>query len=315
MFWGVALIGLGVVFLLRETGTIDFEYFSNFTWMLVFGTAGILFLISYFVTGVEYWWWLFPALIFIGVSATIGLGDTALGNVITGAPILAGVAVPFLVAYATDKENKKWALIPAWVMIVLTGVVLFGSYVHGNLLATVILLSIALPFLLVYVYNRSQKWALIPFAAISIVSIIPLMEEILPGSSFEIVLMVVFSVPFFVVYFLSRKNWWALIPAGVFASIGLALTAEHFHLGGSTTGAVIIGGIGLTFGLLWLLRKEHQTDWAKFPAAGLLAATPLILVIGDRTSLIGPALLVVVGLAVIIYSLLHRKKDSYEMSE
>ena len=312
LFWGVILIGLGMIFFLRETGAVDFENFSNLTWVLIFGISGLFFLTTYFVIGVENWGWLFPALIFIGVSAVIALENTPIGTAITGAPILACIAVPFLVAYATDPEKRKWALIPAWAMIVLTGVVLFESYVSGNLLATIILLSIALPFLVVYVYNRKQKWALIPFAAISVVSIIPLMEEVLPGSSFEIVLMVVFSVPFIVVYLFSRKNWWALIPGGVFASIALALTAEHFYLKGSITGAVIVAGVGLTFGLLWLLRKEHQTDWAKYPAAGLLAASPLILLIEDRTSILGPAVLVMVGLIVIIYSLMKKQAEPPE---
>ena len=315
IFWGIVLIGMGVLFFLLEGGMVDFENFSNLTWSLIFGVSGLFFLITYFINGMDKWTWLFPALGSIGVSVTIGLQNTSIGNILSGAPILACIAAPFLVAYTIDPEKKKWALIPAWAMIVLAGVVLFERYLGGNLLAMIILFNIALPFLLVYIFDRSRKWALIPFATISVVSIIPLMEEILPSSSFEIVLMVVFAIPFIVVYLYSRKNWWALIPAGVFASIGLALTAEHFGLKESIIGAIIIAGFGLTFGLLWVLRKEHQTDWAKYPAAGLLAVTPLILVIGDRTSIIGPAVLVAVGLAVIIYSLMQRKKIPSEKKE
>ena len=102
-----------------------------------------------------------------------------------------------------------------------------------------------------------------------------------------VVVMAMFSLPFLVVFFWSKKNWWALIPAGVFLSIAVVVLLATNHIGtngeqGSLPPAVMMAGIGTTFGILWLMRHSQPTFWAKYPALGLYAAALLALFTGER---------------------------------
>lgn len=147
LFWGLVLVAAGVVFYLREIGMVDFEVFSAAVWAAIFGVLAFFFLLTYLVKGVEHWGWLFPALIFGAVALTIAADGTALGDTLSGAPILLSIAIPFMVAYLLDPQNRRWALIPAWVMVVLTAVIFLEPHVNGNLMGAMVLFGIGLPFL------------------------------------------------------------------------------------------------------------------------------------------------------------------------
>ena len=106
-FWGIILVAAGIAFYLREVGILNFELLSSTTWALVFGVLAFFFLLTYFLKGITHWGWLFPALIFGSVSLTIGTSDTPLGAMLSGAPILLSIAVPFIVAYFLDPQNRR----------------------------------------------------------------------------------------------------------------------------------------------------------------------------------------------------------------
>lgn len=305
IFWGIVLIALGSVFLLNEWGVIQLYGWSNLIWALVFGVAAAFFLTTYLLKNGQEWGWLFPATILAGIALLIGLEGTRLGHVLSATPVLLGVAAPFMVAYFRDPESKRWALIPSWVFFVVSAIVLFERYLNGNLMGALVLYSIALPFLYVYVTDRSRQWALIPFIALAVVGTIPLLGIFVSGAWFDVAVVLLMAIPFFVVYFWAKKNWWALIPAGVFASIAVGLLIERiFHV--PFPAGIFLGGLGLTFGALWLLREKYFTDWAKYPALVLLGIAAIVLLTEEATSLVGPIVLVVVGLAVLIISLLKR---------
>ena len=91
----------------------------------------------------------------------------------------------------------------------------------------------------------------------------------------------------------SKKGWWAIIPGGLFASLGLVSVLETLiphedypSLQNTTTLGVfmwvLLLGWAATFGYLWLLRKTQPTEWAKYPAAGLLALAVVALTLGSR---------------------------------
>jgi len=45
---------------------------------------------------------------------------------------------------------------------------------------------------------------------------------------------------------------------------------------------VLFLGLAATFGVLWLLRKNQPTGWAKYPAASLLALAVLAFILGSH---------------------------------
>lgn len=70
-FWGILLILGGGLFLAQNLGYL--EEFSATTWMYIFIGASVLFFVTYFVSGLQHWGWLFPACIFGGLATTIWL--------------------------------------------------------------------------------------------------------------------------------------------------------------------------------------------------------------------------------------------------
>ena len=101
IFWSIVMITAGVVFLLRETGVIDFDQFPPAVWAFSFAILSGFFFLTYFLQGVRDWGWLFPATIFAALALIIGSSGTALGEFISGAPIMLAVAIPFLVVFST----------------------------------------------------------------------------------------------------------------------------------------------------------------------------------------------------------------------
>ena len=309
IFWGIVLVGLGILFLLNEMEMIELQNLSDLVWTLIFGVIAAFFFITYFLKNKQEWGWLFPATICTGIALVIGLDGTGIGRMLSGAPIMLGIAAPFLVAYLSDPRSKQWALIPTWVLTVIAGVILLERYMNGNLVGALVLYSIALPFLYAYLTDKSRQWALIPFTVLSVIGTIPLLGLFVSGAWFDVVVVSILAVPFFAVYFWSKKNWWALIPAGVFTSIALGLFIEQlFHV--EFPAEIFLGGLGLTFGILWLLREKYSTDWAKYPSLALLGVAGIVLVTEETTSLVGPVVLVVVGIAILVVSLLQRSRKS-----
>lgn len=316
IFWGIILIAAGVLFMLNNMGILNFQYWLNTTWALIFGAVAVLFLITYLLQGVRNWGWLFPVTISAGIALVIGLNDTVLGRQIGGAPILAAVALPFLIAFFTDSQKNKWALIPAWVMTVITAIVFLADKGNGNLVGALVLYSTGLPFLVVYLTDKNRKWALIPFGVMTAIGTIPLLQAFVKGPAFDLLAVAVFAVAFIIVYVYSRKNWWALIPAGVFSSItlGLAIT-EIFRV--PFPAEVFLAGMGLTFGVLWFMRSKYPTDWAKIPAVVLLVIAMVVILSRHLTDLFGPVVLITAGAFVLILNYLKngKKMDDSEKEE
>jgi hypothetical protein len=315
-FWGAILILAGAYFLARNVG-----YFSNIpdgVWKFIFAGASLLFFSTWLVNGAQNWGWLFPACITAGLSMTILLGEIGNLGSVTGTPILFSIAVPFIVAYLFDRKKNLWALIPAWVMSVISLITLLADRVNGNWIGTLVLYSIGLPFLVVYLMDRKNWWALIPAGVMAVVGTFPLLGTVLTGVYMDIAVMLLFAIPFLVVFFWSKNNWWALIPAGVFMSIALLITllklrvvAENDQSG--IPSAIIMAGIGLTFGILWLLRNIRPTSWAKYPARVLFAAAILAFFTGDRFKLFWPMVLIIVG--VVMLSSYFLRKPNKQLDE
>jgi hypothetical protein len=301
LFWGLALILAGGLFLAENMGLV--KSFSIQFWMAAFGCASLLFFVSYFLSGIREWGWLFPACIFAALALTLWLVEANFDNAVIGAPIVAGVGIPFLVGFALDRRKNWGALIPAWVLGTITIILFMVDQVAGEAIGSLVLFAIALPFLAVYVINRSQSWALIPAYALAAVGCIPLLTLVVDGEVIGAFVNFAIAAPFFVIYFSAKHRWWALIPAGLLVAIGLTALASGSAFfsaeRSSWVGAIFLLGSGATFGSLWLRRESAPTAWALYPSVVLCAIALIVLIFGAGYHLLWALLIIAAGVFLI----------------
>ena len=161
--------------------------------------------------------------------------------------VFSGLAA--LVVYLSDRSDG-WLLLTAYILLVIAGLVtlITLNLLPDEFVAVYVLLSVALPFLGVFLRDRSQWWALIPAYVLLAVALMNWLMEagilsdlLVPGY-----VMFAVAIPFFVVYGRNTKQWWALIPAGILTVIGIV-----FFI--SETAVQYIGAVLLVVTGLWIL--------------------------------------------------------------
>ena len=351
VFWGVFLLLTGLYYSARE-----FDLDPDLTesqWAIILAVASIAFFILYFTSKFRDWGMLFPAFITGGLSAIIFLAESGNDGPVMGSIVLWSVAAPFWVALITHPKDNWWASIPGWALTVIGGIILIEDQVGGDLVGSLIMFSIALPFLVTYFRNREQAWPLIPGYALSVITLIILFEEVLGGDATGAFVLMAIALPFYVVYLRNKKNqwalipaasltlisliifinsitqdeqfigmsvliafgmffvfvylkwreqWWAIIPAGILISASFPVILAQQDMQGDLKERVIastfMGGLAITFGVLWLLRERHGTGWAVYPAAILAAYTVLGATLGFDAA--WPITLIILGIWMLI---------------
>lgn len=275
--------------------------------------VGVPFWVGYLVDRKKNWGALIPAWAVTAIGVIVLFADQARGEWI-GALVMFSMALPFFVVYWVNRSHW-WALIPGWVMSAIGVIILLSTAVAGEWIGAFVMFSIALPFFVVYLTNRKHWWALIPGYTTGVIGVIILFATLLPGEAIGALVTFGFALPFLYVYWRNQEHWWALIPAGVFVSISLTVLLSSLDLRESVEvrllGSVMFAGIGAVFALLWLQRHRHGTDWAKYPALVMGAATLLVLTVGAEVELVWSVLLIGLGL----WLLLTRSRQPAEKSE
>lgn len=210
---------------------------------------------------------------------------------------LACLAATFYTGYSVNR--KRWGLmVPANVLVAVMAASLMIPHVNGQLLATLIIAATGVPFLVLYLLDRSRRWAIITTAVIAVLACGPMVTTLMETHSVELGGLAFFaltSLCFFSLLLFSRKNWWAVIPGGIMASLGASLLVEilvpHQHQPSYIEQGKLLWdpliwtlflGFAATFAVLWLMRKTHPTGWAIYPAAGWLALAVLSFIEGPR---------------------------------
>jgi len=148
----------------------------------------------------------------------------------TWVALLAAAGLGVFTVYLTDRSDRG-LLIPAYVMWAIAGLIalITLNVLRDESIATYVLAAIALPFLAVFLRDRSKWGALIPAYVLLAVGVMVglIGAGVLSDLLVPAYVMFAIAIPFFVVYARDPKQWWPLIPAGIMAVIGLSfLIAE-----------------------------------------------------------------------------------------
>jgi hypothetical protein len=165
--FGAILIALGGVALANQF--LNFN-FNDLIWALVFGGVGAAFF-SLSLRSPANWWAMIPGYVFAFVGAVIILGRLGVEGDGMGIFVLSAVGLPFLYVYIRDRRHW-WALIPAYVMFAVSGIIVLSHYdVAGGLTGAYVMFAVAFPFFIVYLLNRANWWALIPAGIMSFIGV------------------------------------------------------------------------------------------------------------------------------------------------
>ncbi len=245
--WGGLLIVFGIMGLLESMSEL-----SPWAWVAVLALSGAGVLTIYLTDRSE-WGFLITTYALWAVALLIVLAEL---NILPGTFIaiyvLAAIALPFVVVYVRNRENW-WALIPAYVLLAIAVMIGLTEWhiLPDAFVATYVLVAIALPFIVVFLRDRTNWWALIPAYVLVVIGIMVALIDagVLGDLMIPAYIMFAIAIPFFVVYLSDTKEWWPLIPAGIMTIIGSAFIL-------SAGAARYLGAVALiAVGILILLRQ------------------------------------------------------------
>ncbi len=173
LVWGGLLIVFGVLALLETVTNLN-----AWVWVAVLTTGGLVGFSVYAMDRTEKWLLIisYAMLAVAGLLTFLTLGVLVDSYVATF--VLLAIAFPFLVAFLLNRTN--WGLlIPFYVLLVIGIMVplLELGILNNTLIATYVLLAIAIPFFIVYIRNTKNWWALIPGGILAVIGIAFLIAE------------------------------------------------------------------------------------------------------------------------------------------
>lgn len=312
-FWGILLIGAGLVGLAQTQGYLT--DISPTIWMVIFAVTSVVSLALYFMSGIQNWGMLFPAGIFGALAILLAAGINNIDTPAMAAPLFVGIGLPFVVAYFLNRAENWWALIPAGIMAFLTFVLLVVDNMGGEVIGSALFFILAASFGIVFATRRAL-WAAIVAYVMFVLGFMPLLAMTSRAELAGVLVMFAIALPFFIAYFRApAERFWAIIPAGILTTVGL-LTAMVLLPGlpgadfdNRLPNAILFAGLAITFAIVWL---RHQKRWGMvFTILAILAAVASLFVGAlDNT---WPFLVILAGLY-LLYSTLRQKTISAQTS-
>jgi hypothetical protein len=173
LIWSAVLILVGVLLLVNQ-----FVELSAWVWVAVLAAAGLGASGLYLADRTD-WGMLLAAYVLWAIALLVALVTSEiLQDEAVAFYVLLVIALPFFAVYLRDRA-MWWALIPAYVLLaiaVMVGLIGLGV-LEDELVASYVLLAIALPFFVVYVRNRRYWWALIPGGILAVIGLIFLIAQ------------------------------------------------------------------------------------------------------------------------------------------
>jgi hypothetical protein len=296
LFWGVLLIGAGLLALADQMGYA--KTFSPQVWIGSFAVISLLGVVSYALSGWKQWGWLFPTGVFGGLAVTLALATNNVNSAAMASSLFFGLLLPFVAAYLTDRTRNWWALIPGGVMLFLALTTLLVDSAGGEWVGALFLFMIALSFFVVYLNNPTRTWALLVAYILAVLGIAPLMSTGgRDAAYYGPIFLFAVALPFFIVYFRSPENWWAIIPAGsvtviaIIAALAISGWIRNANEGGYAN-ALLMGGLAVTFAVIWL---RHDKAWAKVVTIVLAAVAVASVFFASASQIFWPVAIILVG--------------------
>lgn len=166
-------------------------------------------------------------------------------------------------------------LVTSGVVLLLFTLDALGSYQPAAQLILSVALAIAsISFFVAYVTARTNWWRLIPawtlLALGGMVFSTPAVN--LAGTRPAALLFGGLALAFTHIYLLNRtEHWWAIMPGGFMWVLSLVIFLSAWLESLNILGALLFMGMGLVFGLVYLLGDRYRQWWAVLPGTILVA--------------------------------------------
>jgi hypothetical protein len=185
--------------------------------------------------------------------------------------ILCGLGLLFLLDAITTRGQDWWALIPGCILLGVAATIWLAELpdraVRGEVIGSVMLFSIGLPFLLIFLIKRGAFWwALIPGGIMTVLAAIPILSLSVRGEAIGSFVMWAIGLAFVVVYLANRRQWWALIPGGIMLVVGV-IPLLTLVTRSEVIGAFVLWVIAAPFLIVYLINRKHW--WALIPSGTL----------------------------------------------
>lgn len=202
------------------------------------------------------------------------------------------------------------------------GLLLLGTadiiQIHGDLVVAAVFGTAGLILLLGHLLQKKPLWMLITGAASLFIGAAIYIEHsrVLPEESIGALLFLITAAVFLLQLKKGKKAWWAIIPGGFsLVMAGHVLLNTFCWNPDELHGVLFFGGMGLIFGIIYLLKDaQYKLGWAIWPAGcGWAMAAMILFGRGHSTvdKLVLPLILIGAGILILTRSLRQSRTEDH----